>query len=79
MYVRDVASRLVRPDKELKAFARVDLAPGETKTVAFTLDKDALACCNPAQKAWVVEPGEFEALVGASSRDIRQAATFNIG
>ncbi|MFN8470976.1 MAG: glycoside hydrolase family 3 C-terminal domain-containing protein [Anaerolineae bacterium] len=79
VYVRDVASRLVRPDKELKAFARVELAPGETKTVDFTLDQDALAYYDPSTKAWVVEPGEFEVLVGASSRDIRQTGTFTIG
>ncbi|MFN8497121.1 MAG: glycoside hydrolase family 3 C-terminal domain-containing protein [Anaerolineae bacterium] len=79
VYVRDVASRLVRPDKELKAFARVDLAPGETKRVEFSLDRDALAYYNPAKNGWVVEPGEFDVSVGGSSRDIRQTARFTVG
>ncbi len=79
VYVRDMASRLVRPDKELKAFAKVILQPGETKSVEFTLDQDALAYYDPSKKAWVVEPGDFEVLVAASSRDIRLAATFSVG
>jgi beta-glucosidase len=77
VYVRDVRSRLVRPEKELKAFAKVSLEPGETKTVTFTLDEEALSYYDPAYKAWVAEPGEFEVLVGASSRDIRLRASFD--
>jgi beta-glucosidase len=77
VYVRDVRSRLVRPEKELKAFAQVALEPGETKTVTFTLDEEALSYYDPARKAWVAEPGEFEVLVGASSRDIRLTARFD--
>ncbi len=79
VYVRDVKSSLVRPEKELKAFAKVELKPGESKTVTFQLDKEAFWFYNPstssgqapAQNGWVTEPGEFEILVGASSRDIR--------
>lgn len=71
LYVRDVRSALVRPEKELKAFAKVDLAPGETRTVRFHLDQEAFWYYNPARGGWITEPGEFEILVGASSRDIR--------
>jgi beta-glucosidase len=71
LYVRDVESRLVRPQKELKAFAKVALKPGETETVTLTLDERALSFYDDAQAQWVAEAGEFEVLVGASSRDIR--------
>ncbi len=77
VYVRDVQSRLIRPEKELKAFTKIALAPGETKTVMFTLDQEALAYYDPAQKRWVAEAGEFDVLVGSSSRDIRLTARFN--
>jgi beta-glucosidase len=77
VYIRDVQSRLVRPEKELKAFAKVALEPGEAKTVALTLDREALSYYDPAVKSWVAEAGEFEVLVGSSSRDIRLAARFN--
>jgi beta-glucosidase len=77
-YVRDVESSLVRPEKELKAFAKVALAPGETRTVTLDLDERALSFYDDAQAQWVAEAGEFEVLVGASSRDIRCAATFTL-
>ncbi len=71
LYVHDVQSSLVRPDKELKAFAKVDLKPGETRTVTLTLDVEALSFYDPVRTSWIAEPGEFEILVGSSSRDIR--------
>ena len=71
IYVHDVESRLVRPFKELKAFEKVALAPGETKRVTIALDERALSYWDPAVKSFVAEPGEFEILVGASSADIR--------
>jgi beta-glucosidase len=71
LYVRDIFPGLVRPEKELKAFAKVELAPGETKTVRLSLDREAFWYYNPARNGWVVEPGKFEILVGASSRDLR--------
>ena len=77
LYLRDVESRLVRPLKELKAFAKVSLDPGETKTVTLSLNRQSLSFYDPAQSKWVAEAGEFEVLVGASSRDIRGTATFN--
>jgi len=78
LYVRDVESSLARPPKELKGFAKVSLQPGERTTVKFTLDRRAFAFYDPQRAAWTVEPGAFEILVGASSRDIRAAATLRL-
>lgn len=71
LYVRDVQSTFARPEKELKGFAKVELNPRQTKTVTFTLDREAFWYFDTARNAWTVEPGEFEILIGASSRDIR--------
>ncbi|NLF40092.1 hypothetical protein GX586_11640 [bacterium] len=71
VYVHDVEAAVPRPPKELKGFAKVLLQPGETKRVTVTLDRDAFAYYDAAKKDWAVEPGVFEILVGASSRDIR--------
>jgi beta-glucosidase len=76
LYVRDEESSLVRPEKELKAFKKVVLKPGETQTVDFKLDVRALSFYDPRQKGWVAEAGEFAVLVGSSSQDIRAQATF---
>ncbi len=78
LYLRDAESRLVRPGKELKGFAKVALAPGETKTVTLTVDREALAYWDDARQSWVAEAGEFEALVGTSSQDIRARARFTL-
>ena len=71
VYVRDTQATLVRPVKELKAFGKISLAPGEMKRVQFHLDREAFWYYNPANNGWGTEPGTFEILVGASSRDIR--------
>ena len=73
-YVRDVRSSLVRPEKELKAFAKIEIQPGEKKTVSLMLDQEAFWFYNPAKGGWITEPGEFEIMIGASSRDIRLTA-----
>lgn len=78
LYVGDVQSRLPRPPKELKGFQRVTLQPGEKKTVMISLGPDALSYYDPDAAEWVAEPGEFEILVGASSRDIKARATFTL-
>jgi beta-glucosidase len=77
VYVRETRSRLVRPEKELKAFAKVLLAPGETRTVQFVLNEEALAYYNPARKQWVAETGEFQVLVGSSSRAFHLTGSFH--
>jgi beta-glucosidase len=78
LYVRDLESSVSRPDKELKGFAKVLLEPGETKPVTLTLGREALAYWDDAQHTWVAEAGEFEVLVGGSSQDIRERATFRL-
>lgn len=70
LYVRDVKSSVIRPDKELKGFVKVELEPKEEKEVTFELDKRAFAYYNVEIKDWYVETGEFEILIGRSSRDI---------
>jgi beta-glucosidase len=72
LYVRDVKCTVPRPQKELKGFGKVFLKPGESKPVVFELDDASFAFWNPKTKKWTVEPGEFEILIGSSSRDIRQ-------
>jgi len=78
LYVHDGHSKIDRPSHELKGFQRVELKPGESKTVRFKLDRAALSYWSPAEKAWVAEPGVFEIQVGASSRDIRLQAPLQL-
>ena len=78
LYIHDMASSVTRPPKELKAFKKVNLLPGETKTMEFILDKEDLSFYDTEIKAWVAEPGAFEILVGSSSRDIRAKKTFEL-
>lgn len=78
LYVADVEARVRRPHKELKAFAKLALEPGETKTASFELDRASLAFWDDARHAWVAEAGSFELLAGSSSQDIRSTATFEL-
>jgi beta-xylosidase len=68
MYIRDLVSSVTRPVKELKGFQKISLQPGETKTVALDITPESLAFYDIHMK-YVVEPGEFEIMVGNSSRD----------
>nr|AIA84214.1 CAZy families GH3 protein [uncultured Verminephrobacter sp.] len=68
---------MVRPVKELKAFGRVELQPGEAKTVTFTVPVDMLCFTGP-EGYRIVEPGEHELQLGASSADIRQRAKVEV-
>jgi beta-glucosidase len=68
MYIRDLVSSVTRPIKELKGFRKVSLRPGEAKTVALDVTPESLAFYDLNMK-YVVEPGEFEIMVGNSSRD----------
>ncbi|MBW2561727.1 MAG: fibronectin type III-like domain-contianing protein, partial [Deltaproteobacteria bacterium] len=71
VYVHDMESMLVRPPKELKGFAKLDLQPGETQTANIQLDWRAFAYFHPSYGKWITENGEFEILIGASSADIK--------
>jgi beta-glucosidase len=70
LYVRDLVASVARPVMALKGFTRVRLAPGETRTVTLTLDARELRLLDE-NGHWTVEAGEYQLLVGASSRDIR--------
>ena len=78
VYLHDHKSELVRPPKELKGFAKVDLQPGETKTVSIPLDFRAFAYYHPGYEQWITEDGEFDILVGASASAIRQSQTVQL-
>ena len=78
LYIGDQESALERPVKELKGFKKVALAPGETKTVTFEIEKDMLKYYDPAQRGWILEKGKFTAYVGAASDDIRTTIEFAI-
>ncbi|MBD1823807.1 glycoside hydrolase family 3 C-terminal domain-containing protein [Cyanobacteria bacterium FACHB-DQ100] len=75
LYVHPKQPRLCRPYKELKAFEKVLLQPGEEKKVELQLSPRAFAYYDPDVKAWVTDSGEFDILIGASSRDIRLQIT----
>ena len=78
VYVHDVKSSLDRPVRELKAFKRVELKPGETREVTLELDRHSMSFYDPLVKSWEAQPGVFEVLVGSSSRDIRLNGTFEL-
>lgn len=78
LYIADKKSSLPRPVKELKGFRKVKLAPGEETTVSFIVDKTALSFFDDKKHQWVAEPGKFEAIVGASSRDIKGSLLFEL-
>jgi beta-glucosidase len=78
VYVHDRQSRLARPPKELKGFAKVELQPGETKTVTIELGFRAFAYYDPAHQRWITEDGEFDILIGASSAEICATLTVTL-
>jgi beta-glucosidase len=71
LYVHDHDSGLTRPDKELKAFSKIELQPGETGTVEMHLDFRSFAFFHPSYDQWITEDGDFDILIGTSSADIR--------
>lgn len=77
LYTRDVMSSVTTYEKNLAGFERVHLLPGETKEVQFTIDRKHLELLD-ADMNWVVEPGEFVVMAGASSEDIRQTVVLNV-
>ena len=78
LYVGDDKCRVLRPVKELKHFAKVALAPGEEKSVTFTLTPDDLKFYDEASAAWKYESGKFKAYVCASSADVRGVVSFEM-
>jgi beta-glucosidase len=78
VYVRALASRVHRPDKELRGFAKVHLEPGASRTVTIDLGPRAFASYDVASADWQVEAGTFEIVVGTSSVDVRATATVEV-
>ena len=76
LYIRDVKSSVERPVKELKAFRKVFLQPGETQQVSLTIDKSALSFYDDKNAVWTAELGNFEALIGTSSGQIADCYPF---
>ncbi|MDD4052765.1 MAG: glycoside hydrolase family 3 C-terminal domain-containing protein, partial [candidate division Zixibacteria bacterium] len=70
LYIRDEIASMARPITELKGFARIDLRPGETREMSFTITPEILSMLNK-NMTWVVEPGDFRIMIGSSSKDIR--------
>ena len=79
LYVSDIEARLDRPEKELKAFAKVTMEPGETQTATLRLDMRALAYFDDSRHAWVAEAGDFALLIGTNSVDLPLKATIRLG
>lgn len=77
LYLRDLVSSIVRPVLELKDFRKLKLKAGESKTITFLIDREKLSFYNQQLK-WVAEPGDFELMIGASSRDIRLKERFEL-
>jgi len=76
-YIRDVLASVGRPVIELKGFERIQLSPGESRRVSFPLGPDQLTMLNDKMQ-WVVEPGDFRVMIGASSKDIRLRGVLNV-
>lgn len=78
LYIADKKSSLPRPIKELKGFQKVQLAPGETQYVSFIVDQNSLSYFNDTLHKWIAEAGEFEAIIGSSSEEIKARINFEL-
>ena len=78
LYVSDLKCSVPRPVKELKAFRKVMLQPGETQTVSLVIDRQALSFYDEQAHQWTCEPGAFEALVGTSASQIAARLPFTL-
>ena len=78
LYLGMLNSKVARAIKELKAFDKITLKPGEAKEVEFNIDRNALAYFNDKTESWITEPGEVKVMVGSSSRDIRLTGQYVI-
>ncbi len=78
LYVSDKKASVDRPVKELKAFQKVYLQPGESRDVTLTIGRDALSFFDEATGQWKAEPGTFEALIGTSSQNLPTKCSFEL-
>ena len=77
LYLRDKVGSIVRPVSELKDFRKIELNAGESKTIKFIIGKEKLSFYNEQLK-WVAEPGDFDLMIGSSSKDIRLKGSFEL-
>ena len=77
LYLHDVVGSVARPVEELKDFRKVKLAAGQSETIKFIIDQEKLSFYNQKLQ-WVAEPGEFDLMIGASSKDIRLKDSFEL-
>jgi beta-glucosidase len=78
LYISDKKASVDRPVKELKAFQKVFLQPGESRDVMLTIGRDALSFYDETTHAWIAEPGAFEALVGTASDQLTAKCSFKL-
>ncbi len=78
LYIRDIESSVFMPDKQLKAFSKISLEPGECRELILQLTRRDFSFWDAGAEKWAVEAGDFEILIGSSSRDIRLQAVLNI-
>ncbi len=78
LYIGDDKASVLRPLKELKAFAKVSLQPGQEETVTFPVTVDDLKFYDEATSSWKAEPGKFTIYIGASSTDIKAKIPFEL-
>lgn len=78
LYIAKGNSAVERPEKELKAFKKVLVAPGKVSAVDLSVNVNDLAYFDDATHKWIVEPGKYKLMAGSSSRDIRQVADFTV-
>ena len=78
LYISDKKASVEREVKSLKGFIRINLKAGESKPITFQIDKNSLSFYDVNNKKWVAEPGMFEVLIGASSKDIRLKEIFEL-
>ncbi|ULQ58439.1 fibronectin type III-like domain-contianing protein [Flavihumibacter rivuli] len=77
MYIKDILASVARPVQELRGFQRIELAPGESRTVQFAITPEMLEMLDKDLKR-VVEPGTFRIMIGSSSRDLWQKANLEV-
>jgi beta-glucosidase len=78
VYVQPGNASVPRPIRELKAFQKITLKPGEKQKVRLLLAKESFAFFDDKRSAWVAEQGSYQIVVGASSRDLRLSETFRL-
>jgi beta-glucosidase len=78
VYVADPGAAVARPVRELKAFRKIALGPGESRRVDLALTRRDLSYFHPQLRQWVLEGGQYTVAVGASSRDLRASAGITV-